>query len=229
MVGAASSITALLACTSPQDPASSVIVDLPHTPSASAAPVASASAPAPPAKELAEGVPLEEGRVRFVGMVRPTKGGFDVRGVTIDVGELEAACAMGDATNASGDALLGAKLRIDAELVREQSGDGEERHERVQRRSGTWFRVARMHHAELVAPPQTIEGELSRSKGLYALEGRLVDTHELDRMLASKKELVGRRVRLWGQPRTYVCGPNEQCLVEGALPMFDVARAELLP
>jgi hypothetical protein len=224
-----SSITSLFACASPADPASSVVFDLPHTPIASAEQLAPAPAPERPAKELAEGIPLEEGRVRFVGMVRPTKGGFDVRGVTIDVGALEAACARGGATSMSGDALLGAKLRIDAELVLEGSDGGEESDERVQRRSGTWFRVAKMHHAELVAPAETIEGELSRSKGLYAVEGRLVDTHELDRMLPGKKELAGRRVRLWGQPRTYVCDPNEQCLVGGSLPLFDVARAELLP
>jgi hypothetical protein len=228
-LAAAWALASLLGCASPADHASSVAVDLPKTPSASAAPVASASAPATPAKELADGVPLEEGHVRFVGMVLPTKGGFDVRGVTIDVGALEAACARGGATNLSGDALLGAKLRIDAELVREGNDDTDDRDARVQRRSGTWFRVAKLHLAEVVAPPRSIEGELSRSKGLYALEGRLVDTDDLERMLPSKKGLDGRRVRLWGQPRDYVCGPNEQCLVEGSLPMFDVARAELLP
>ena len=37
---------------------------------------------------------------------------------------------------------------------------------------------------------------------------------------------AGDRVRLYGQPRTYVCPPDAQCLIGGSIPIFDIGRAE---
>jgi hypothetical protein len=74
-----------------------------------------------------------------------------------------------------------------------------------------------------------IEGTLARSKGFFSLAGRLIIRDDLAWSLAPSGGREGDRVRLYGQPRTVVCEPGAQCLIEGSLPLFDVGRAERLP
>ena len=223
MTMAASSVGA---CTSGAEPAPVTLVQL----SASAAPESS-SAPTttPPPEIVADDAPLRAGRVQFEGMVRPTKGGLDVRGVTVALEALEAALANGGGKRTSYDELLGSRVRLAAELVREDEDEPGPDALHVQSRSGTWFRVVTIQRAEVVTPAQLIEGELSRSKGFFALAGHLITRDDLRWALVGSDDLAGRRVRLWGQPRTVRCEPNAQCLIEGSLPLFDVGRAELLP
>ena len=76
----------------------------------------------------------------------------------------------------------------------------------------------------IVKPAETIEGTLSRSKGLFAVGDRLVTSEDLGWSLRDAK--TGDRVRLYGQPRTYVCPPDAQCLIGGSIPLFDIGRAE---
>ncbi len=222
----------LWGCTKPHDqPTAEVdVTAAPQTTAAApatAAPVASASA----ARVIEDGAPLSPGLVELTGMVRPTKGGFDVRGVTIDHAALTDAVAPQRPAGAGSDWVLGAKLRLTADLVREGSDEPPASGGlAVQSRAGTWFRVRRIDRVEVVAPAVPIEGELARSKGLYAIAGHLVTADDLGWSLASLNgKFEKKRVRLWGQPRTVHCEPNAQCLVEGSLPMFDVGRAEVLP
>lgn len=205
-----------------------VVVPVPSTGSA---PSASAPASAAAPQTIADGEPLRSGLVRFQGMVRPTKGGFDVRGVIVDYDDLSRAAASRDGAAAHPESLLGAKVRITAELAREGGADDtpEDPAVAVQRRTGSWFGVRRIEKLEVIAEPVRIEGEVRRSKGLYQVGDHLVTSDDLGWSLV---ELNGRfeskRVRLWGQPRTVVCEPNAQCLVGGSLPMFDVGRAEIV-
>lgn len=218
--------SSLGACTSGAEPAPVTLVQL----SASAAPEPSSAPTATPDPEIvADDAPLRAGRVQFEGMVRPTKGGLDVRGVTVALETLEATLANGGGKRTSYDELLGSRVRLAAELVREQADEPRPDEVHVQSRSGAWFRVVAIQRAEIVIPAQMIEGELSRSKGFFALAGHLVRTDDLAWALVGQADLVGRRVRLWGQPRTVQCAPNAQCLLGGSLPLFDVGRAELLP
>ncbi len=206
--------------------------DVDVTPAASAHASGAESAPPPAvtaaAEAIPDGAPLRAGRVRFEGMVRPTKGGLDVRGVTFDPSRLIALLPRG-AGERSQDSLLGAKLAIVAELVGEEDarGDGSEV---VQRREGAYFRARQLERVEVVAEPVRIEGKLERSKGFYAVAGRLVTADDLRwSLVTSGGDFAGKQVRLFGQPRTVVCEPNAQCLTSGALPLFDVGRAEIVP
>jgi hypothetical protein len=216
-------------CSSGADrPATEVVVPPPSSSSASAPP-AGASAEVP--VTIGDGAPLRVGLVRFEGMVRPTKGGFDVRGVIVDHGELASALSGRRAPAAHPEALLGAKVRMVAELARAGGVDDtpQDPSIAVQRRTGTWLDVRRIDSLEVVAEPVQIEGEVQRSKGLYQVGNHLVTADDLGWSLI---ELNGRfeskRVRLWGQPRTVICEPNAQCLIGGSLPMFDVGRAEVV-
>jgi hypothetical protein len=125
---------------------------------------------------------------------------------------------------------VGSKLRVVCTVTRQEAppevyvpGEVVE-----QRRSGSWLTCDELERAQIVAPPQVIEGELGRSKGFFTLAGRLVSSSDLRHLLRGEVQ-AGERVRLHGQARDYVCGPQEQCLIGGSLPLFDVARAERLP
>ena len=193
---------------------------------ATAAPTPSASV----ATVIEDGAPLSPGLMQFTGMVRPTKGGFDVRGVTFDHGALTDALASQRPADADSDWMLGAKLRVTADLVREGSDASPPSGGlAVQSRSGTWFRVRRLERVEVAAPAVKIEGELARSKGLYSIAGHLVTADDLGwSLVVLNGQFEKKRVRLWGQPRAVHCEPNAQCLVGGSLPMFDVGRADVL-
>jgi hypothetical protein len=204
----------------------------PATPSASA--VASASGapldagPAP--RLLGRDGPLEEGRVSWEGIVRPTKGGYDVRGVTLDGEELPRRLAESavDGLPKTPEWFLGAVVRVTAALRRHEAvAERTDGGLAVQTRNGTWFVATRVERVEMVAPAQSIEGTLGRSKGLYSLGAYLVERSDVEWSLRGAGE--GSRVRLWGQPHTVKCGPQEQCLIGGTLPMFEIGRAERLP
>ncbi|UQA58686.1 hypothetical protein [Polyangium aurulentum] len=190
-----------------------------------------APAPSPPNEPSAE-APLEEGHVVFRGMVRPTKGGYEVRGAIVDESMLRKALAgspRNDPQNA--DWFLGAMVQIEGELQKhaaptEKKEDGPV----AQTRGGSWLQVTRVDSATIVAPAEVIEGTLGRSKGFFTLAGRLISHHDLEWALAPEGGREGDRVRLFGQPRTVVCEPpHVQCLIGGSLPLFDVGRAERLP
>lgn len=176
-------------------------------------------------RALGRATRLEEGHVSWEGMVAPTKGGYDVRGVTLDG---EALPRLLGPLEGGADGILGAIVRVTGHLERAGAdATNQEGGVAVQSRAGTWFVLTRLERVELVASAQMIEGVLGRSKGLYSVGARLVTPKDLAWSLRDVE--VGTRVRLWGQPRTYVCQPHEQCLIEGSIPMFDVGRAELLP
>ena len=99
----------------------------------------------------------------------------------------------------------------------------------MQTRSGSWFQVVRVNAAEVVKPAEIIEGTLARSKGFFTVGGRLLRRDDLAWALSPTGGQEGVRVRVYGQSRTVVCGPEEQCLIEGSLPLFDVGRAVRLP
>lgn len=178
---------------------------------------------------LEDNAPLQEGLVVFEGTVRPTKGGFNVRGVTLDGGETPGKVRVSDALKDKGvssyDGLMGAKLRVTAALTLQKEV---ETREIVQSRGGSWFHAERVVAIELVAWPQVIEGPIGRSKGFFTVGQFLVTREDLHWALAPSGEEDGVQVRLWGQPRIVVCEPNAQCLLSGSLPIFDVGRAQKL-
>jgi hypothetical protein len=187
---------------------------------------ARAPSPAPPSdkgaplREIPGEEPLVEGRVAFEGMARPTKGGVNVRGVTLDDAEV----ARYLAAQTQGDAHLGARLRIVATLRKVESPPQRPGEPVMQMRTGTFFVPHAIESITIVKPAETIEGTLSRSKGLFAVGDRLVTSEDLGWSLRDAK--TGDRVRLYGQPRTYVCPPDAQCLIGGSIPLFDIGRAE---
>ena len=176
-------------------------------------------------RRLADDEPLQEGLVDITGMVRPTKGGLDVRGVVFEHAELVGVMVQDERPGE--DDLLGCKLRVVVDLEGYHAEPPAPGEPQVQMRSGDGFTARRIHSAEIVEQPVTIEGEVSRSKGLLAVGKHLVTRDDLAWSLRGE-DPVGRRVRLRGQPRIYVCPPEAQCLIGGSIPMFDVARAELL-
>lgn len=197
-------------------------------PHATATASASASADAPgkggPLQEIAGDGPLVEGRVAFEGMARPVKGGVSVHGVTLDEGVVTR--HLGAQGKGGADAHLGARVRVVATLEKVESHPkpGEPV---MQMRTGTFFAPRAVESITLVKPAEVLEGTLARSKGLFAIGGRMVTSDDLEWSLRDAKP--GDRVRLWGQPRTYVCPPQAQCLIEGSIPLFDIGRAEKLP
>jgi hypothetical protein len=204
------------------------------TPSAEqrTSPVARVDAPASsPSDEVSEDAPLEQGHAIFRGMIRPTKGGYEVRGAIVDDSALRKALASAPGSDPkNADWFLGAMVRIEGELQKHEAPAAQRQDEpAAQMRSGPWIEVTRIDAATIVEPAKVIEGKLSRSKGFFALSGRLVTPADLDWSLAPEGGREGDRVRLYGQPRTVVCEPNAQCLIQGSLPLFDVGRAERLP
>jgi hypothetical protein len=202
------------------------------SPVATAPATASVKADGPPeapahAKVLGENDPLEAGLVTFEGMARPAKGGLDVRGVVLDEVDVKPRLA---SPVADAETLLGARVRVTASLIEHDDAPSRSpRGERVQERSGHFFRAKQIVAVTVVAEAQVLEGTLGRSKGFFMLEGKLVDHHDLDRALLPKPAASGEHVKLYGQARTVVCDPRAQCLIEGSLPLFDIARAERLP
>jgi hypothetical protein len=183
------------------------------------------------AKEPAADKPLIPGHVVFSGMVRPTKGGYEVHGVIIDDGALKKALAATPGRDAKdADWFLGAVLRLEGELRGETAPPAPVPGEPIlQQRSGPSLQLMRIDVATIVKPAEVIEGTLARSKGFFALAGHLLGRHDLAWSLAPQGGREGDRVRLYGQSRTVVCEPNAQCLIGGSLPLFDIGRAERLP
>lgn len=216
-------LVGLTACISPVEPAPAMpkTAAIPSVAPPPAPPPAIASAAAPTAEPIPEGEPLRAGVVAFTGVVRPTKGGYSVLGVVLDRGDVETKSGAREA------ALLGAKLRVVAHLERRPPASPQADGIVAQTRDGG-FHVIELHEVEIIAPPEVIEGVVSRSKGLFQVGDRMVSQDDLAWSLQGEQP-VGQRVRLWGQPRDYRCPPMAQCLIEGVIPMFDVGRAELLP
>ncbi len=181
------------------------------------------------AKRLEDDGPLEEGLVSFEGMVRPTKGGYDVRGVAFDDSEVRRRMAGAmDVIPSDPEWFLGARVRVRC-VLRMHSVTPKKGGLVEQTREGTFFLPSRIEAIELVKNAETLEGVLARSKGYFSLNGHLVSSDDLAWSLAPNGGTPGDRVRLRGQSRTVHCAPNAQCLIGGSLPLFDVGRAERLP
>ncbi len=180
-------------------------------------------------RALGRSAPLESGRVSWEGVVRPTKGGFDVRGVSFDAEAFRTQlAAFLDGKPTDPDWFLGAGVRVTATLEKRHVASAIDDAGLVsQTKVGDFFVTVGPTSVELVASPVQLEGTLVRSKGFYAVGGRLVGAPDVAWALAGAK--VGAKVRLWGQPHDYKCGPEEQCLVGGVLPLFDVGRGEVVP
>ena len=223
----------VLACSKPAEPPSLPLPRSVPTTSAIVAPTASVPPEAPAAssqaKRLEDDGPLEEGLVSFEGMLRPTKGGYDVRGVTFDDTEVrrQMAGAM-DGIPSDPEWFLGARVRVRC-VLRMHSVTPKKGGLVEQTREGTFFLPSRIEAIELVKNAETLEGVLARSKGYFSLNGHLVSRDDLAWSLAPNGGTPGDRVRLRGQSRTVHCAPNAQCLIGGSLPLFDVGRAERLP
>ncbi len=204
-------------------------IEVPRLEPAPPASAPSASAEArPPAEVIADGTALHAGRVTFGGMVRPTKDGLTVRGVVLRGDMLRRALASA-ATAPTEEALLGARVRVTAELIQHEEPPPRDDGIIEQRRSGAWIQAKSIEAATITAPPVQIEGTIARSKGLFQVGEHLVTRADLGWALAPEGGKEGQRVRLWGQPRVYTCAPNEQCLSGGSIPLFDVGRAERVP
>jgi len=196
------------------------------SPAVTPSPQASAENDAEPQpRAIPDGASLGDGLVEFSGILRPTKGGLDVRGVTLALETLTTALHPRDRALTYDD-LLGTKLRVVAELEA-RAADSPAGDLAVQTRSGHWYEVRRLVAAEVLARAELIEGVVSRSKGFFAVAKHLVTRDDLSWALRGV-DPVGQRVRLWGQPRVQACAPAAQCLIGGELPMFDVARAEVV-
>ncbi|MDI1484478.1 hypothetical protein QHF84_48225 [Polyangium sp. y55x31] len=190
--------------------------------------VAPAPSEAPGAAATVEATPK---RAVASGMVRPTKGGYMVGNVVVDGDLLQKALADAPGKDPNtADWFLGAVVRIEGELHEHGASPAKSPDGLVlQMRSGPYTEATRIDAAAIEKPAVKIEGTLARSKGLFSLAGHLITKEDLDWSLAPNGGRAGDRVRLYGQPRTVVCEPNTQCLIEGSLPLFDVARAERLP
>jgi hypothetical protein len=224
----------MFACSPAQDPIVGTTVELPVVRS-TATNSSSPQTPSPRPQEIEDGGPLIEGLVRFMGMVKPTKGGYELRGVIVDGDALETALKGTALTNkplrtSDRDGFLGAKVRLTAELVKEGSDAPDEPGSPAeQRREGSYFRVARIVSAEVETPAMMIEGVLERSKGFFSLGDYLVAPHDLRwSLVALNGNFEKKRVRLWGQPHVIRCAPEAQCLVGGSLPIFAIGRAEVV-
>lgn len=163
-------------------------------------------------------------------MLRPTKGGLDLRGVTFSLEALSAALEAEGGPARGYDDLLGARVSVVASLKSvADPAQPESKRGAVQRRSGAHFVSDDLISAQIEAEAEQIEGLVARSKGLLSVSKYLVQREDLRWALPGAPDAIGLRVKLWGQPRTVHCNPEEQCLIGGSLPMFDVARAERVP
>jgi hypothetical protein len=179
------------------------------------------------AKEIANGAPLEAGHIVFQGMVRPTKGGYDVRGVIVEGDQLPKALANAPGADAKyAEWFLGAIVRITGQVKKHEAAPPSPDGIVMQTRSGTWFEVEKIDSASVVKPAEMIAGHLVRSKGFFSVGEHLVSSQDVAWSLGPQGGQEGDRVRFYGQSRTVICEPNAQCLLEGSLPLFDVGRAE---
>lgn len=182
------------------------------------------------AHEIGPDKPLAAGRVIFRGMVRPTKGGYEVHGAIIEDDLLPKALANAPAVDAKiSEWFLGAVVRITGTVRKHDPAPAMEDGIVMQTRSGSWFEVERIEEASVVKPAEKIEGTIERSKGFFAVAGHLISSEDVGWSLGPQGGKAGDKVRFFGQSRTVVCEPNAQCLIEGSLPLFDVGRAERLP
>ena len=215
----------LLACTTAAPPDKHETVSVAAPPSAEAPPTAQPVERAAAPAVLGPTEPLRESLVAFEGMVRTTKGGYDVRCLKLDVTVLGPMLPPPASAHAAWP--LGCQVRITADLVREQALREADREEIVQRREGEFFRVRRLEGVALVAPAERVEGKLHRSKGFFSIGGKLVGRDDLAWSLRELGgEYEGKEVVLWGQSHTVKCDPRAQCLIGGELPLFFVAHAQ---
>ncbi len=183
----------------------------------------------PEAAAAEESGPIAEGLTTWRGMVVPTKGGFQIRDVTVEHGrftELLFASAI-DGLPSDPDWYLGAVVRVRGTVVRhaDEAPDGGPIH--AQRRAGSWLGASRLEWVELVKNAEQIEGVLHRSKGFFSVGKALVAPRDIGWAIAGAQE--GDKVKLWGQLHVQVCDPRAQCLLEGSLPIFAVGRGKKLP
>ncbi|MDI1447366.1 hypothetical protein [Polyangium sp. 6x1] len=77
---------------------------------------------------------------------------------------------------------------------------------------------------------ETREGELRTSKGFGAVADVLLPHDVLEEKLGSdwRTTMVGKRVRVRGKLRIHKCGPQEQCLLQGELPILTPDSIEVL-
>ncbi|TKD12739.1 hypothetical protein [Polyangium fumosum] len=78
---------------------------------------------------------------------------------------------------------------------------------------------------------ETREGELHPSKGFGSVADVLIPRDDLKKHLGEdwQKTTVGKRVRVRGKLRIHKCGPQEQCLIQGELPILTPDSIEVLP
>ncbi|WP_282421419.1 hypothetical protein [Polyangium sp. 15x6] len=78
---------------------------------------------------------------------------------------------------------------------------------------------------------ETREGELYKSKGFGAVADVLLPDDVLGEKLGRdwRTTMVGKRVRVRGKLRIHKCGPQEQCLIQGELPILTPDSIEVLP
>jgi hypothetical protein len=221
---ALAALAALAGCKTPPSPTVRQTVTPPLEDSASALASAPPVALAPTA--LGPDEPLREGLVSFEGMVMPTKGGYDVRGVTLDVTHFAERLAPPPGAPTSWP--LGIRVKVVADLVSLGNAQGPGDDEGFQRRAGDDFRARPLIAVELLAPAERVEGKVERSKGFFSVGGKLVHRRDQDSSSGSLgSNYEGREVILWGQSETVPCAPNAQCLIQGELPLFKVAHAQL--
>jgi hypothetical protein len=69
---------------------------------------------------------------------------------------------------------------------------------------------------------ETREGELQASKGFAAVADVLIPSDAVEKRFGSdwRTTAVGKRVRVRGKLRVHKCGPQEQCLIQGELPIL---------
>lgn len=185
---------------------------------------------APAAITIAPGQPLVAGLVTFTGMVVPTKGGYRVGEAVVDDTVLTAALpkpASGAVIEA--EWFVGAKLQITGmieqiDAAAATTADGEQ----MQTNAGSWFALRRIDAVAVASPAVMIEGTLTNSKGMFALDKYLINRSDLAWALAPNGGKAGEQYRVWGQPYVVTCAPNAQCLLGGQLPIFVVGRAQRL-
>lgn len=181
------------------------------------------------AKEIADGESVAAGRVSFTGMVTPVKDGFSVRGVVIDDKLRELLKGAEDVLPSDADWFLGAVVKVTGTVVQHEGQPVAKDGLVSQGHDGAWLGMSDVELVELVAMPVVVEGKLSRSKGMFQVDKYLVSKADLAwSLVGSGGGKDGDRVRLYGQPRTYRCAPEEQCLQGGSIPLFDIGRAQKL-
>ncbi|MEM6788194.1 MAG: hypothetical protein AAF928_07760 [Myxococcota bacterium] len=212
------------AAVSPDPPEEEALVVVPTPPASSA--TSTAPREAADARMLGDDERLAAGIVRFRGVARPSKRGIDIRSVPFDPEALRKALRSDDSV----EELFGAQVEVVAELTSRPSRPAQPTDApTVQTDASGSFEAVRLLAASVVAPPAVIEGRVTRAKGLYAVGDRMVSRDDLAWALDGGDDPLGKRVRLWGQPRDHHCDPRAQCLSGGIIPMFRVGRGQWLP